>query len=64
MGVEEKEETLVWPALGNACVQGARPASVINELHDELNQLEEPKSRDGTERERWRKREELVSRVG
>lgn len=50
-------ETLVWPALGNACVEGAWPASVINKLHDELNHLEEAKSRDSREKGRKRKRE-------
>lgn len=47
------EENLVWPALGNACVEGAWPASVINELHDELNQLEEQRwERERGEREK------------
>lgn len=52
VGVEEKEDRPRLACSWQCLCSGNSASSVINELHDELNQLEEAKSRDKRDRAR------------
>lgn len=65
MGVEEQEDRPRLACSWQCLCSGNSASSVINELHDELNQLEEAKSRDKRDRveEKDTKAEESLVRI-